>query len=469
MRALLAALIVTASPTAAGRPNVLFIAVDDLRNELGTLGVKHAKTPALDAFASTARVFTRHYVQVPTCGASRCALLRGRYPDKPVFLTNDAIKATQSAWVAESLPAVFRRGGYRTLALAKISHYPGGRTGKDWAEGPHELPGAWDREWVPESPWKTPKAMMHGYANGAPRIPGKSPAWEAFDGPDAAYPDAWVADEAVKTLGELSKSDQPWFFAVGFFKPHLPFAAPAKWHQLHAAGIPGPPPEASAKPAWPSSWHASGELSGTYAKPGGRKTVDDAYAAKLRQAYAASTSYMDAQLGRVLDALRETGQDRRTIVVVWGDHGFLLGEHGVWGKHCLFEESLRSPLIIRVPGQQAPGTATRAVVETVDVLPTLVDLCRIKADLKTDGRSLRPQIADASAASVKPAVSFWGDRRSIRDDRWRLTARGAGLEDLELYDYDKDPLETRNHAAGHPEMVERLKQQLAGLPRPAAR
>lgn len=469
MRALAAAAVFAASAMAAERPNVLFIAVDDLRNEIGALGVNHAKTPALDAFASTARVFTNHYVQVPTCGASRCALLRGRYPDKPVFLGNDAVKATQSAWGADSLPSMFRRDGYRTLALAKISHYPGGRTGKDWAEGPSELPGAWDREWVPESPWKTPKAMMHGYANGAPRIPGKSPAWEAHDGPDTAYPDAWVAADAVKTLGELAKSDQPWFFAVGFFKPHLPFAAPSKWFDLHAAGIPGPPPEAAAKPDWPSSWHASGELLGTYAKPGGRKSVDGAHAAKLRQAYAASTSYMDAQMGRVLDALRETGQDRRTIVVVWGDHGFLLGEHGMWGKHNLFEEALRSPLMIRVPGQSSPGTKTRAVVETVDLLPTLADLCSIKFDGKTDGRSLRPQVADPSAASSKPAASFWGDRRTIRDDRWRLTARGASSEEVELYDYETDPLETRNHAAGHPEVVVRLKQQLARLPRPAAR
>ena len=224
------------APSAAGqaaeaklrRPNVLLIAIDDLRNDLGSLGVAHAKTPALDALAAEGRLFTHHYVQVPTCGASRCALLRGRYPSEPAQLGNGAIAATHAAWGDANLPAWFRRHGYRTLALGKITHHPGGRTGRQWAEGPEELPGAWDRCWIPDSPWKTAQAMMHGYANGVARAPGKSPPWEAFDGPDEAYPDAWVAAEAIATLGELAKSDGPWFFAVGLFKPHLPFAAPKK-------------------------------------------------------------------------------------------------------------------------------------------------------------------------------------------------------------------------------------------------
>ncbi len=467
-RMLLAAIALTASAVAAERPNVLLITIDDLRNDLGALGAPHAKTPSLDSFAATARIFSNHYVNVPTCGASRCALLRGRYPDKPAFLDNDAMKSTRSAWARRSLPALFRQGGYRTLALGKITHYPGGLTGRDWADGSPELPGAWDRSWVPESPWKNPRAMMHGYANGAPRIPGKTPAWEAHDGPDTAYPDAWVANEAVKTLGELADSDRPWFFAVGFFKPHLPFAAPSRWFGLHAAGIPAPPAKALAKPTWPSSWHGSRELLGNYASPTG-KSPDDAQAAKLRQAYAAATSYMDAQLGRVLDALQRTGLHRNTMVVVWSDHGYLLGEHGIWGKHCLFERALLCPLIIRVPGQRAPGTTSRAVVETVDIMPTLADWCGLATPADADGRSLRPQIENPSAASEKPAVSFWGNRRSIRDDRWRLTIRGAKALDEELYDYKDDPWETRNHAARHPKVVVRLRERLEKMPQPSPR
>ena len=203
---------------------------DDLRNDLGALGIAHAKTPHLDAFAQTARVFTHHFVQVPTCGASRCALLRGRYPTEPAHISNNAIRDTQANWAADSLPVRFRKNGYRTLALGKITHYRGGLTGKGWNDGPEELPSAWDRRWVPKSPWKTPQAMMHAYANGASRQPGESPAWEAHDGPDESYPDAWVAADAVKTLQQLGTQDQPWFFAVGFFKPHLPLTAPKRWH-----------------------------------------------------------------------------------------------------------------------------------------------------------------------------------------------------------------------------------------------
>ena len=188
------------SAAESARPNVLFIAIDDLRDDLGAYGVAHARTPNLDRFANSARFFTRHYVQVPTCGASRCALIRGAYPTEAAHLNNNAILSTHTAWEGRSLPAWFRTRGYRTLSLGKITHYPGNLTGRQWAEGPEELPNAWDRSWIPESPWKTAEAMMHGYANGRPRTPGKTLPWESFDGPDTTYPDAWVAADAVRTL-----------------------------------------------------------------------------------------------------------------------------------------------------------------------------------------------------------------------------------------------------------------------------
>lgn len=166
------------------RPNVLFIAIDDLRNELGALGAAHAKTPQLDSFAATARVFSHHYVQVPTCGASRCALMRGKYPSSPAHVGNNATKQTHGDWASQSLPALFRTHGYQTLSLGKITHYPGNLTGRQWAEGSEELPGVWDRAWIPNSPWNSPEAIMHGYANGVARVPGRSPATEAAGGPD---------------------------------------------------------------------------------------------------------------------------------------------------------------------------------------------------------------------------------------------------------------------------------------------
>ncbi len=458
-----------ASPaSAAERPNVLFIAVDDLRPDLGAYGVTHARTPELDAFARTARIFTRHYVQVPTCGATRTALLRGRYPTVAAQVGNNGIRDTHAEWGARSLPALFRAAGYRTLSLGKISHYPGNRTGKHWAEGPEELPGVWERSWVPVGPWTTPEGFMHGYAGGVARTPGKSPPFQIHDGPDEAFPDAWVAADAVATLRQLAAEKKPWFFGVGFFKPHLPFAAPKRWHDLHPAGsIPDLPPAAAAKPAWPSGWHASGEFRGNYGHaPGRDPDTDPDYGRQLRRAYAGSVSYVDAQIGRVFAALRETGLDRNTVVVVWGDHGFLLGEHAIWGKHCLYEPALRAPLLVRTPDLRQPGAASSALVETVDIFPTLAELCGLAAPADLDGRSLRPQLADPAAPTAKAAHGFWsnGDR-TVRTDRWRLIADRTGTR-LELFDLAGDPLETRNVAADHPAVVRDLLSRLEKIPQP---
>ncbi len=448
-------------------PNVLFLAIDDLRNDLGAFGVAHAKTPNLDRFATSARFFTHHYVQVPTCGASRCALLRGRYPTEAAHVANTAILTTHENWGEANLPAWFQRHGYHTLSLGKISHYPGNLTGKQWAEGPEELPASWDRAWIPAAPWKTAEAMMHGYANGQPRIPGKTPPWESFDGPDTAYPDAWVAADAVKTLGDLARSDKPWFFAVGLFKPHLPFAAPKKYFDLHdPAKI--PVPAVITKPVGPSSWHQSNEFRGNYGHNGRDPDGDDEYARLARRAYAAAASYVDGQAGRVLDALTTLGLAENTVVVVWGDHGFLLGEHAIWGKHCLYERALQSPLMIRFPGLTQPGRACPNLVETIDIFPTLVDLCGLPRPAELDGRSLRPQLADPAAPTTKPALSFWtGGQRTIRTERWRMIAQEASAPGtpptVELFDMVSDPDEGRNVAAAEPAVV---KDLLARLPAP---
>lgn len=449
------------------RPNVLLIAIDDLRCDLGVMGVEHAKTPELDGFAKTARLFSHHYVQVPTCGASRFALLSGRYPTAAVQVSNNAIRDTHPDWGTRSLPAHFRSNGYQTLAMGKISHYPGGLTGADWMVGPEELPGAWDRCWIPEAPWTTAEGMMHGYAGGVPRDRGVSPPSEAFDGPDTAYPDAWVAAEAVKTLEQLADNPQPWFFGVGFFKPHLPFACPKKWHDLHEQAVLDLCPEVAAKPTWPAGWYKSGEFRGNYAHEAGRDPeTDPEYARLMRRAYAACVSYMDAQVGRVLSALRETGQQDNTIVVIWSDHGFLLGEHAIWGKHCLYEQALRSPLMIRHPGILTPGEVCSATVETVDIYPTLAELCGLPAPEGLDGLSLNSKLVDPRAAADKPAHGFWTDGEiTIRTDRWRLCADRT-RERIELFDYSSDPDETRNHAADHADVVEQLLAQLRQVPQP---
>lgn len=458
-------------PLKAAQPNVLFIMIDDLRNDLGTLGVKHAKTPHLDAFAATARVFPRHYVQVPTCGASRAALLRGKYPSEPAHLGNGAIASSQASGNGVNLPQWFQKHGYKTMSLGKVTHYPGGRTGKLWANGPEELPNSWERAWLPETPWRFPQHLMHGYANGRPRISGRSAPWESFEGSDLAYPDAWIASEAIRTLRELASSDEPWFFAVGFFKPHLPFAAPQRWFDLHdPKEIPSLGPDVAAKPTWPSGWHRSGEFRGNYGHDGRDPSTDQEYARLLRQAYAACVSYVDAQAGLLLDAVQGLRMDQNTIVIVWSDHGFLLGEHAIWGKHCLYEHALRSPLMIRIPEMPEPGAQANAIVQSIDLFPTLTDLCGLPTPDHLDGTSLRPQLENPKTPTERPAIAFWtGGQRTIRTDQWRLIAdssRDRPSPAIELFDYATDPDETRNHAGAHPAVVADLLGQLQQAPSP---
>jgi iduronate 2-sulfatase len=339
------------------------------------------------------------------------------------------------------------------------------------------MPGSWHRHWIPDTPWRESERMMHGYANGVPRTPGKTPPLEAFDGPDSAYPDAWVADEAIKTLRELARGREPWLFAVGFFKPHLPFAAPKRWWDIHdPRQIPDLSPAAAAKPDWPSGWHGSGELRNNYGSGGRDPATDPEFARQLRHGYAASISFVDAQAGRVLDALQALGLADNTIVVVWSDHGFLLGEHGIWGKHCLFEQALLSPLMIRAPGLREPGARSTALVETIDIFPTLTELCGLPTPRALDGQSLRPWLDRPATPTAKPARAYWtGGQRTLRTERWRIiTAPGEtpGTRRVELFDYTTDPDETRNLATARPDIVRELQAQLdhrPELPLPAGK
>lgn len=458
-------------PQEAQRPNVLFISIDDLRNDLGVFGVDHAHTPHLDAFAAGARAFRRHYTQVPSCGPSRFALLSGMRPSRRDHLPNDAIARTHEDWGDRSLPAWFHEHGYRTFALGKVSHFPGGLMGQGWAdESREELPGAWDRSWVPEdSPWETPQDMMHGYADGVPRDRGESPPWEAHEGPDTAYPDGWVANEAMAFLGELAEKDQPWFFAVGFFKPHLPFAAPLRWFEFHDPdAIPEPPHNARRHPP-PSSWHGSGEMMGNYGH-GGRDPREDAdYAKDLRHAYAAAASYVDDQVGRVLKTFNELGLAKNTVVVVWSDHGFHLGEHAIWGKHALYEESLKAPLMIYHPGIERPGEISEAIVETIDLYPTLTDLSGLPRPEGLDGRSLIPHLEDPGSGSIKPAIGYrGGGQRTIRVDDWRLILHPADetMDGVELFDFRTKPHGERVEPDEHEEIVKQLVRKLSAFPVP---
>ena len=446
------------------KPNVLLICVDDLRPELGCYGVSHIQSPNIDRLAAAGMAFHRHYVQAPTCGASRYTLLTGRYGaagNGALFQRARKMK-TRSDSVPPSMPAWFRQHGYTTVSVGKVSHHPGGRGGKDWNDDAQpEMPNSWDRHLLPFGAWKHPRGWMHGLAHGEIRVnAAQMDVFQALEGADSIYPDGPSIDEALQQLEQLSADPQkPFLLAVGVLRPHLPFGAPARYLQPYR-DVEFPPTPHPAKPAGKTTWHGSGEFM-KYNRWNRDPNVDDAFALEVRRHYAACVSYADAQVGRVMNKLDEIGATANTIVILWGDHGWHLGEHAVWGKHTLFEESLRSPLILTYPGMKHAGKATDAIVETLDVFPTLCDLIGLPLPDFVDGVSLRRSLEDPTAVG-HVAISYGGRARTIRTDTHRLIVHKDGY--AELYDHASAEKETKNVADANPELVrdllDRLEQRL---------
>jgi iduronate 2-sulfatase len=446
------------APAQAAKPNVLFICVDDLRPELKSLGAEYIHSPAMDSLVENGRAFTRHYVQAPTCGASRYALLTGKYATNSAQRNNGALESTAKDAGKQpfSMPRQFRENGYRTVSIGKVSHYPGGLGGKDWNDPKKtEMPGAWDLSMMPVGPWETPEKAMHGYAGGVPRQRGVTPPFEHKEGDDMTYTDGWITREALKQMDGLANKDQPFFLAVGIMKPHLPFACPKSYLDIYkdVKLAPIPHPE---KPEGLSTWHASGEFR-QYAN-GGRDAWKDAeYTDQLRYSYAACVSYADNQVAQLLANLDKLGIRENTIVVLWGDHGWHLGEHAVWGKHTLFEEALRAPLVISAPGMKSPGEKTDAIVETVDIYPTLCELSGVPMPDGLSGKSLTKYLKDPSEKG-SPAFSYWQGNETIRTPEYRLIRHNSkgGEPAYELYDHTGADGETTNLAAEKPDVVKEL-------------
>ena len=462
---LLALLLVATSPLlAAEKPNVLLLCVDDLRPELNCFGKDYIHSPNIDALAARGRAFQRHYVQAPTCGASRYALLTGTYGpygNGALFARGQRLKKNPDS-VPPSFPAWFRERGYTTVSVGKVSHHPGGRGGKDWDDDSIiEMPNSWDRHLLPAGDWQHPRGSMHGLANGEIRVKaGEMALFQAIDGPDSIYPDGLITDEALKQLDQLTAegTDTPFFLAVGIIRPHLPFGAPKKYLDLYD-GVELPPIPHPAKPSGKTTWHGSSEFM-KYQRWGRNPNNDPAFATEVRRHYAACVSYADAQVGRILNRLRLRGAANNTIVVLWGDHGWHLGEHSIWGKHALFEESLHSPLIITYPGIASPGKPSESMVETIDIFPTIADLAGLPHPNFSDGVSLSP-ILNTPNAPGHDAISYT-NARTIRTQTHRLIAHKNGH--IELYDHRTPEAETRNVASDQPEVVEAmltiLKQRL---------
>ena len=341
----------------AASPNILLICVDDLRPELGCFGADYIQSPHIDTLASQGRVFRSHYVQAPTCGASRYTLLTGRYggAGNNALFQRAAKLHDQPEAVSASMPAWFRSHGYTTVSVGKVSHHPGGLGGKDWNDSNElEMPESWNRHLLPAGEWQHPRGWMHGLANGEIRSNAKDmDVFQSVEGSDSMYPDGISVSEGVRQLTELAAAGKPFFLAIGILRPHLPFGAPAKYLRPYSDVVlpPIPHPE---KPHWQTTWHKSGEFM-KYNRWERDPNKDADFAVEVRKHYAACVSYADASVGKIMKALKASGAQSNTVVVLWGDHGWHLGEHAVWGKHTLFEESLRSPLIISKPGMTMPG------------------------------------------------------------------------------------------------------------------
>ena len=441
--------------SAFAKPNILFICVDDLRPELKSFGADYIHSPHIDALAERGRAFTRHYVQAPTCGASRYALLTGTYGPAG----NGALFQRSKNIKYPSLPGYLRENGYTTVSVGKVSHHPGGRGGPEWNDAAQpEMPNSWDRHLLPSEKWQHPRGWMHGLANGEIRKNAKDmDLFQAFDGPDESYPDGPAVNETLKQLDQLAADKKPFFLATGILRPHLPFGAPAKYleHYKDAKLPPIPHPE---KPEGKTTWHGSGEFM-KYNRWGKDPRKDREFATEVRRHYAACVTYADAQVGKIIAQLTKLGLAENTLIVLWGDHGWHLGEHAIWGKHALFEESLRSPLIVVAPQVKQNGTSTKSIVQSIDIFPTLCDLVGLKKPDFLDGTSLLPQLKDPAAQSPGHAISYANRARTIRTATHRLIKHSNGH--LELYDHTTPAGETKNLAKKNSGLAKELASKLA--------
>jgi len=454
---------VGAAAAAETKPNILLICVDDLKPLLGCYGAPMIQTPHLDRLATRGVLFARAFCNQAVCAPSRNALMTGLRPTS-IGIYDLGTNFRQAVPDAVTVAQYFLKHGYRTEALGKIMHV---------GHGNHEDAASWTvphwRPKVPQDQLKESMARARPHKSGGTR----GAATECADVPDNAYADGQIAAEAIRRLEQArAKPDEPWFLAVGFLKPHLPFVAPKKYWDLYDRAA-FPLPALKELPAGAPKFAGTtwGELR-AYSDIPEVGPVDDAKARLLIHGYHAATSYVDAQIGQVLDALDRLGLAKNTIIVLWGDHGWHLGDHGLWCKHTNYEQAARIPLIIAAPGV-APGKSG-ALIETVDLYPTLCELAGLPVPAGLDGASFVPVLKNPAGAKTKDAVFHVYPRkdllgRAVRTERYRLVewkkpGAPADTAVLELYDYEADPAETKNLAGEKPEIVAQLRAILARQP-----
>jgi len=470
MRSLAALLILAAPAAAAEKMNVLLIVSDDLTNTaLGCYG-SPAKTPNIDKLASKGVRFDRAYCQFPLCNPSRASFLTGLRPNSTKVYEN----GTQFRKVVpdvQTLPQTFQKAGYYVARVGKLYHY--GVPGQIGTNGLDDPP-SWQHVVNPRGYDKDDEDADRIFTltpngKGSGRF-GATLSWLASEGTDEQMTDGKIAAETVKLLA--ANKEKPFFLACGFFRPHTPYVAPKKYFDLY-------PVDAIALPKVPDGHRKAGPAAAFASARPVQETMTDLQRRQAIQAYYAATSFMDAQVGVVVDALEKNGLADRTIVVFMSDHGYHLGEHGLWQKMSLFENSARVPLVIYDPRARGNGKASQRIVELVDLHATLADLCALPAP-KLDGPSLKPLIDDPAAAWDRPAITqvsrgtpiitgkkigknaFWFLGATVRTPRYRYTEWDGGKKGIQLFDYETDPGELKNLATdpAHAEVVAKLKAML---------
>ncbi len=434
-------------------PNVLFISTDDLNHDLPCYGVPEVHTPNLDRLVRDAVVFERAYCQYPQCSQSRSSMLTGLRPDT-IRVYDLKTHFREQVPDAVTLPQLFRRNDYFVARAGKIYHY--GNPGDIGTDGLDDDP-SWDRV---VNPAGRDKAEEHLITNAtARRGLGSSISWLAAEGTDEEQTDGLVTTSII-SLMEANR-DRPFFLAAGFYRPHSPYVAPKKYFDLY------PLDEITLPEIDPDDYADVPPIALASVKPWPWFGINRDEARRGKQAYYATVSFVDAQVGRLLDALDRLGLTENTIVVFWSDHGYFLGEKGLWKKQSNFERVARAPMIVRAPGLTTGGNSPRPV-EFVDLYPTLADLCGLTPPEDLAGVSLRTLLDEPESPWDRPAFTQVRRGRnvfgySIRTQRWRYTEWGRdGSEGVELYDHENDPHEESNLAQSpeHAEVVARLRDQL---------
>lgn len=459
------------------KPNVLFIAVDDLNTRIGCYGDGVAKTPNLDRLAARGVRFDRAYCQFPVCNPTRISLLLGRYPT-----TTDTIDFARPAllgrdWV--TLTEHFRLNGYEVQLRGKIYHYP---EPKPWSAGEavvlkeqevHRTMMAELTRWEPYRSLSPPTTRwaesLRNWAGVFHAVPGD----ELIDDESKTKDYEWTADvkntkQALRLLEQFAKSEKPFFLGLGYYKPHVPLVAPQKFFDLYPPEKMPLPEDFAPIPTAPDVVPRCALRYNLDLFYGERVTPENARAAMA--AYYACISFMDDQLGQVLDALEKLGLRDHTVIVLWGDHGWHLGEKGMWAKGTLFDVSDRVPLMFIDPRLKTAGQSCPRTVEFVDIYPTLVDLCGLPVPPGLEGRSLAPLLNNPQSAWDKPALTIVAREnwlgRSLRTERWCYTEWDGGRYGVELYDHQFDPRESTNLAANpkYAATLAELKKRLHDSP-----